>query len=132
MGLILDTSYFIRAERLGFPTLIPEAQEGEAVGASVVTLSELYVGVHRAASPLRRKKREDFIEGILSEVRIFDFTIDIAKLHSRLFAGLSARGALIGAHDLIIAATAVHLGWAVKTANEGEFRRIEGLEVLSL
>jgi predicted nucleic acid-binding protein len=41
-------------------------------------------------------------------------------------------GQIIGAHDLIIAATALHLGWAVKTGNEREFRRVDDLKVLSL
>jgi predicted nucleic acid-binding protein len=36
---------------------------------------------------------------------------------------------MIGAHDLIIAATAMSLGWDVLTLNGSEFRQVEGLSV---
>ncbi len=38
---------------------------------------------------------------------------------------------MIGAHDLIISATALAHGHAVLTDNVGEFRRVPGLEILS-
>ena len=36
---------------------------------------------------------------------------------------------MIGAHDMIIAATAMSLGWDVLTSNAAEFRQVEGLGV---
>ncbi len=36
---------------------------------------------------------------------------------------------MIGAHDLIIAATAMSIGWDVLTLNAAEFRQVEGLGV---
>jgi len=38
--------------------------------------------------------------------------------------------AWLGPHDLIIAATAMHRGWAVATFNAAEFRHIPDLEVI--
>jgi predicted nucleic acid-binding protein len=38
---------------------------------------------------------------------------------------------MIGAHDLIIAATALSHGCAVLTTNAAEFARVPGLEVLA-
>jgi predicted nucleic acid-binding protein len=42
----------------------------------------------------------------------------------------SIKGQLIGAHDLIIAATAIGHGYPLLTANISEFERISGLEVI--
>jgi predicted nucleic acid-binding protein len=36
---------------------------------------------------------------------------------------------MIGAHDMIVAATAISLGWDVLTFNAAEFGQIEGLGV---
>jgi tRNA(fMet)-specific endonuclease VapC len=129
MGLILDTSVIIRAERLS--QTVPEILKIENVGISVVTVSELFVGLHLSNSPRRRLGRQEFLSRVVEQTEIFPFTTEIAKVHAKLRAGLVRRGSVIGAHDLIIAATALHLGWAVKTANESEFRRVEGLEVIS-
>jgi predicted nucleic acid-binding protein len=37
---------------------------------------------------------------------------------------------MIGPHDLIVAATALHRDWAVATFNAAEFRHVDGLEVV--
>ena len=44
-------------------------------------------------------------------------------------ADLAERGAIVGAHDLIIAATALAHGAPVMTLNDKEFRRVKGLDV---
>jgi len=38
----------------------------------------------------------------------------------------------VGAHDLIIAATAVSLGFSVATLNRQDYERIEGITLLRL
>ena len=38
----------------------------------------------------------------------------------------------MGAHDRLVAATAIANGWRVGTANPRHFERIDGLEVVSL
>ena len=66
MGLLIDSSLFIAAER-GHLTL-EEAiigQEDEPIALSAITASELLHGVHRAADPARRLQREQFVETIL-------------------------------------------------------------------
>ena len=47
-----------------------------------------------------------------------------------LWAQLSEAGQMIGPHDLLVAAAAIHRRWAVATFNAGEFRRVPGLEVV--
>jgi tRNA(fMet)-specific endonuclease VapC len=128
MGLILDTSVLIRAERKGLADPLKDLAPDTI---SVITVSELLVGLNRASKEFRAR-REGFIAGLIDELEIFPMTLEIAHVHARLAADLAVRGLTIGAHDLIIAATALHLGWAVKTGNEREFRRVDGLKVLPL
>jgi predicted nucleic acid-binding protein len=54
----------------------------------------------------------------------------IARVHARLSADLAARGSPVGAHDLMIAATAIAVGYDVATRDERSFPRIPGLTVL--
>jgi len=130
MGLILDSGVFIRAERKDQPLdFSPWVAYGD-VGISVVTASELLIGVHRADKEARRAKRSAFVEAIIGRVPILDFTLKVARLHADLFARLSKKGQMIGAHDLLIAATALSYGYALLTTNAQEFRRVDGLIVL--
>ncbi len=51
-------------------------------------------------------------------------------LHARLWASLAGKGVSIGAHDLMIAATALANGLALVTRDKRSFPRIPGLKVL--
>lgn len=132
MGLIVDTNVFIQSERRGQTVDFSPWQEEGNTFISVVTLSELLVGVHRADSESRRVRRAAFVEAILSRVTVLDFTSEIARIHANLYSTLAQQGQLIGAHDLIIAATALRYGFPVLTSNLAEFRRVPGLQVWSL
>jgi hypothetical protein len=50
--------------------------------------------------------------------------------HARLWAELESRGAVIGPHDLQIAATTSVLAYSLGTINTQEFQRISGLQVV--
>ena len=95
-------------------------------------VSELLVGVHRAETEARRSVRSAFVEAILGQIPVLDYTPDVARVHARLFATLSRQGQMIGAHDLIIAATAIHHDSAILTTNDLEFRRVSELEAIEL
>lgn len=64
---------------------------------------------------------------MLDTVPVVAFDLDVARVHARVRARLLARGERIGAHDLIIAATALCRGLGVMTHNTREFARVEGL-----
>ena len=131
MGLILDTNVLIRAERNGASVDFgPWCSWGDAY-ISAITASELLVGVHRADSEARRVRRSSFVEGVLAALPVLDFTLEVARAHAEILAILSSRGELIGAHDVIIAATALSAGHAILTTDLDEFRRVPGLEVLA-
>ena len=99
---------------------------------SVITVSELWHGVHRANGDVLRIRREAIVEDALTEVEPIPITAEVARIHARIWAQLEAAGSGIGAHDLWIAATALTHGLQVATTNRREFERVPGLDVLAL
>ncbi|MDM8558131.1 type II toxin-antitoxin system VapC family toxin [Candidatus Parabeggiatoa sp. HSG14] len=131
MGLVFDSNVFIRTERDKKSIDFSLWKDYGDVFISVVTVSELLVGVHRVDTEARHIRRAAFVESILTRVGILDFTTEVARLHAELFATLAKQGQMIGAHDLIIAATALTHGFPVLTADVTEFKRVPGLTVLN-
>jgi predicted nucleic acid-binding protein len=132
MGLIIDTGVFIVWERKGRAIDFSPWQDYGDTAVSVVTASELLVGIHRADEEARRKNRSAFVESVLAQLPILEFTTEVARVHAALFAELSTRGDMINAHDLIIAATAKYHDSAVLTTNVSDFARVPDLEVIEL
>jgi len=69
------------------------------------------------------------VEAILERVPVLPFELRTARVHARTWAQLVSGGQSIGAHDLLIAATALAHGYAVLTQNRREFERVPGLVV---
>ncbi len=130
MGLMVDTNVFIRFEKGGKAIDLSPWDQSERVYVSVATVSELLTGVHRANTEERRQRRSAFVEAVISGVVVLDFTIGAARIHAELCAELAKKGQMIGAHDLIIAATARHHDLSILTDNVDEFSRIPGLRVV--
>ena len=130
MGVILDTSVLIEAERgrLEIDEWIRDRAE-EPFGLSVITVSELFHGVHRADSRKRRLKRSAFVERVVELFPIYPFDLAASRVYAQVWAELVSKGVHVGAHDLLIASTAVSLGFSVATFNPRHFERIEGLEL---
>jgi predicted nucleic acid-binding protein len=131
VGLIVDTSVLIRAERDGGKLDFSRWSDRGDAFISAVTVSELLVGVHRAEPDARRVRRSAWVEAVLARIPALPFTAEVARTHAAVVAVLAREGRLIGSHDLIIATTALAHGHAVLTANSDEFGRVPGLEVLS-
>ncbi len=130
MGIILDTSVLIEAERQEYVIdKFTENREEELFGLSVISIAELLHGVHRADSTKRRLKRSAYVEKVIELFPVYSFEISIARIYSELWSDLSRTGIQIDAHDLIIGATALSLGFSVATYNLRHFERIEGLKV---
>jgi tRNA(fMet)-specific endonuclease VapC len=143
MGTVLDTTVFIELERAvrGLPAtramtevadrLESQLGESEEVGIAAITASELLHGVHRATEE-HRGQREAFVEAVLAAFPTLSFDLLVARVHARLWAGLASSGAEVGAHDRLVAATAMSAGWRVGTANIRHFNRIPGLDMTPL
>jgi tRNA(fMet)-specific endonuclease VapC len=104
------------------------AEEG---AISVITVSELLYGAHRAA-PRERPRRFARVEYLLARFAALPISEEVARVHSRVWAELEAAGSIIGGHDLWIAATALANRLAVATLNGRDFARVPGLRVLAL
>ncbi|RKZ52022.1 MAG: type II toxin-antitoxin system VapC family toxin [Candidatus Parabeggiatoa sp. nov. 3] len=129
MGVVLDTGAIIKVERsAGKLSFSAWADYGDAY-ISVITCSELLVGVHKANTTERRIKRAAFVEGLLASLPILEFDLETARVHAETLAALP-KEVTIGAHDLLIGATAIRHGFPVLTTNVKDFSRIPGLEVL--
>jgi tRNA(fMet)-specific endonuclease VapC len=143
VGTLLDTTVFIDLERA--VRRIPpasamvaisgrlEEQLGpdEEVGIAAITASELLHGVHRASHEYRTR-REAFVEAVLAAFPTLPFGLLAARAHARIWADLIAAGKDVGAHDRLVAATALTAGWRVGTANTRHFDRIVGLNILTI
>jgi tRNA(fMet)-specific endonuclease VapC len=97
---------------------------------SVITVSELLHCVYRAKGA-RRTKRRAFVEHLFANLEAVPITEAVARVHAEVWAGLAARGNVIGSHDLWIAATALAHGFGVATGNSRDFARVPGLRVLT-
>ena len=80
MGIILDTSVVVAAEREGHTiTQILEqvrASQGDVeVGVSVVSVAELVHGAYRANTPERQIRRLAFIDRLVGDVAVHPVTL---------------------------------------------------------
>jgi predicted nucleic acid-binding protein len=131
VGLILDSSLLIADERERFSLASwLRARPPEAVAISAITLSELHFGVDFESDPARRRRRRRWLEKTFRRLEVVPFDNAVARDHARLWLNLSRRGVTVGAHDLIVASTALHRRWAVATFNVSEFRRISEIRVI--
>ncbi|MDA8069536.1 MAG: PIN domain-containing protein [Actinomycetota bacterium] len=130
MAVLIDTGLLVDLERgVANPTV--DAAIGEEDRAiSVITVSELLHGVHRADGA-QRARRSAFVEHLLAGMRALEITEQVARVHADIWAQLAARGEVIGAHDLWIAATALAHGMGLATGNTREFKRVPGLRLVT-
>ncbi len=128
--MIFDSSeiIFLERDRTQVASLV-SGREDEPFGISVITVAELLHAVERADTETRRLRRQSFVEKILASFPIFPFDVSVARIYARLWASLAKKGLTVGAHDLMIAATAISLDYAVITANRRDFEKIEGLKL---
>ena len=95
-----------------------------------MTVAELLVGVE-AATGRRRALRTAFVEDLLTVVPVEPYDLDVARAHAGLLAATRAQGRTRGAHDLIIAATAVVRRRSVVTEDRTGFEGLTGVDVRS-
>ena len=131
MVVVLDTSVLIAHEKGQFDVSarLQAYPDGRGV-LSAITVSELLHGVHRAKSESVRGARREIVEGLFERFQIISFDVTLARVHAHLTAELRSSGTPIGAHDAIIAATALAIGAPVATWNRKDFERVAGLEIL--
>ena len=137
MGLILDSSVLITAERQGrtvreMLTEISRSQKDIEVGISVITVAELAHGVARAESSQRKERRLRFIHELASAVPIYPVTGNIAFRAGMIDGNNQAKGVRLPLSDLLIGVTALEFGFGVGTSNLRHFRLVPGLSITQL
>lgn len=137
MGLILDSSVVISAERRGDTVVqllrnIAKITDDQEVALSAVGLMELIHGIYRADTAQRRDARELFINELISDIDVYPFTKEAATLAGKIDGEQQAKGVVIPFADLLIGATALSLGYSVVTVNQRDFNRIPGLAITLL
>jgi tRNA(fMet)-specific endonuclease VapC len=98
----------------------------DEVCISAITKAELLYGAE--VSP-RKETDRAAVDAFLRHVAVVEFSSDAAGHYAEIRADLKRRGAMIGAHDLFIAAHARTLGMTLVTNNVREFRRVRGLAI---
>lgn len=130
MGVLIDASILIGWERGAVDLDVRvRGREDEVLLLSVITVSELLHGVHRAKARVQRARRSAFVEAVVDRFPLLPVDLPSARIHAELWSELSASGRMIGAHDLWLAAAALAHGLSLATANVREFDRVPGLEV---
>jgi predicted nucleic acid-binding protein len=131
VGLILDSSLIIADERERFSlSAWLRSRPPEPVAVSAITFSELWFGIEVETDAARAKWRRRWLDKLFRRLEVVPVDAALARVHARIWAQLATTGQIIGPHDLVVAATALHRRWAVATFNAQEFRRIRGLEVI--
>lgn len=104
MGLVLDSSVVIGAERRGesFAQLIQRivAATGDQRSVlSAVGLTELVHGIYRAQTLQIRKRRELFMSDLLASVEVLPYTTATAQLAGRIDAEQRTKGVVVAFAD---------------------------------
>jgi predicted nucleic acid-binding protein len=136
MGLILDSTVLIAGERRGETVKQVIERIRAACGdvecaLSVVSIVEFTHGIYRAKSDADRVRRTTFADELVRSMIVHPVSLAIAQLAGRIEGEQAAKGIAIEFEDLVIGATALHLGFDVATANVKHFQLIPGLNVVA-
>lgn len=127
--LILETTFLIDLERehhrgrTGRAIGFLEAREDARLYLTFTIAGELAAGASMAERPTW--------EQFLGPFYVLPSSPEVSWEFGRAYRHLSKNGQLIGSNDLWIAATALAYRMPVVTANQRDFERVPGLEVIS-
>ena len=130
MAIILDADVIVGGERGTFDLhgwLASQPLERFEIAA--ITVAELWHGIERASQP-HKVKRQHYLESIVQGLPVIPYTEQTAYEHARIWAELEASGNMIGAYDVIVAATAFQRGSSVATFNQRHFSQVKGLSLI--
>ena len=96
----------------------------------MVTIAELVHGAYRSKTQVQQQRRLEFIERLWSDVPVHPVTLAIARLAGRIEGQQEAVRVQFAFEDLLIGATALHLGYELATLNLRDFQKIPGLSVI--
>lgn len=126
MTYVLDTNtciYFLRGEYPQLRERLSQIARSDLT-VSAVSVAELYYGVYHSK---RVEQNLQVLSTFLNDLKQLSFDSKAAETFGRLKQALARKGQAVGPYDLLIAATALSLGYTLVTHDVEEFSRIEGL-----
>ena len=93
---------------------------------AAITVADLMVGV-RLATVRQRPWRQAYLDELVASIPVLPYDEHVALHDANLLVAVRRTGRRRGAHDLIIAATAVATGRTVVSADRGAFEGLPGL-----
>jgi len=134
MGLILDSSVAIAAERRGVAAEdlrvdIRKLTGADEVALSVVSVMEIEHGIWRSREPQQAVQRRQFVDDLINNIPVYPITTQLARRAGRIDAEQQARGMKVAFQDLLIGVSALELGYEVVTHNLRHFQMIPTLAV---
>ena len=123
--LILDTNVLIAYER---GSIDRAALREDELSIAAITLAVYRVGIEMADTVERAATRSRWLDVILAEVEVLEYTRKTADYHARLLGHIRRTGHPRGAHDLIIAAHAAETGRTVISRDaKARFENLPGV-----
>ena len=127
--LIADTGVLIASERTKTGLAAAISADDDLVIAAI-TVAELRTGIELATERFRAA-RSEFLVKVLETLPVEPYELATAEAHGRLLAHVHRSGTKRGAHDLIIAATAVATGRTVLTTDRNaHFEDLPGVDCI--
>jgi tRNA(fMet)-specific endonuclease VapC len=130
---LLDTSAVVDIDRGGVDEKVETLDDEGRHAISIVTLTELRLGVNKQYEPGTAKHQEamDALDRLCARFEVLPVERAIAVTAADIIASLQARGEpLDDLHDIYIAATARTEQLPVLTANVDHFERIDDVQVI--
>ena len=125
--LLLDTTFLVNADRAG-GALDEAIDDDDDVAIAAITVAELRVGALLAKGKAAAA-RAAFVDDVLDAVPVIAYDRSAAEAHARLLVEVRRAGTPRGAHDLLIAATAMATRRSVVTADARAFSDLPGVDV---
>jgi tRNA(fMet)-specific endonuclease VapC len=96
------------------------------VAIAAITVAELRVGVE-LSSGKAKVSRSAFLDDVMATIPVIDYDSRIAEVHAQLLVAVRQQGRSRGAHDLIIASTALGTKRTILTADQSAFPELPGV-----
>jgi predicted nucleic acid-binding protein len=137
VGVVLDSSVLIAAERRKLTAAQAIENVGKKIGEvpvvlSAMTVAEIGHGIYRANTADIRQRRRMFLDDLKATVPVYPLTVATAEIVARIGGELASAGINLPLGDLLIGACALELGYAIGTSNSRDFNRIPGVQLIPL
>jgi tRNA(fMet)-specific endonuclease VapC len=124
--LILDTGVLVAGAR---GQVLPDVSGTDDVCIAAVAVAEYLAGTLLDADPARSAAQRAFLEEVLQVVPVLEYDEDVAGHYAELLAHVRRVGEPRGAHDLLLAATALSSGRTIVTTDENaRFSDLPGVD----